>query len=400
MSTVSYSRNIDYITDQMLGFIDFSSEGIVTEGYKTASVTSSYSYTNNTDTSKWLLFWHSTESSGNNLSKNFNLAPIYMKDSGNQYRYASSDTSKAGERNLICVNVQPDVNVTWNCARPYVKKFDTETGSDPKKQIQYHVYDELEGRRIGFIGNKFSTGTLTQLKSSSTDDNEVLTIPQDCWFYSDTCHYGIMFSNEKVGTTTPNWSLPLLLRENEFDGDLDKNRVQLLDDGFTTTTTTAIHNYSMLIPLKKGQRVSIARARSSLSGKNISYSLYSMEYSWNSFITGIDFNNVLFAPTSTLVRPKGEYFTYTANEDCWAYVCGSDKDKWLINNDDTVVLYASDTTNAANIRHGRFIPLRRGQQLKLKYKSKLSKAKLQDWSSSNSIILAVYGMKPAIKPKE
>lgn len=397
MSTISYSRNIDHITDQMLGFIDFSSEAIFTEGYKAASVTNQYSYSNTSSDSKWLMFWHSTEATSNNATKNYNIAPIYMKESGKQYQCASSNTNTVGVRNLICVPVQSGANVTWNCARPYVKKFDNETGANKKPQIQYHVYGELSGRRVGFIGNKFSTGTLTQLNNNSTADNSVLTVPRDCWFYSDTCHYGIMFSNEVNGSNIPNWSLPLLIRKDEFNGSLNSNRIQLLEDGFTTGTNNATHNYSMLIPLKKGQRVSIARARSGLNGKNISYSLYSMEYSWNSFVTGVDFNNVIFAPINTLVRPIGEYFTYTAPSDCWAYVCGSDKDKWLIDTDDTVILYASDTTNATYIRHGRFVPLRRGQQIKLKYKSKLSKAKYQDWSSSNSIIFAIYGMKSPIK---
>ena len=429
---LAHKRPNHWENDQMIGFIDFSSETVEFVDEITKSVLNSYNY-NNSEGNCWLMFNYATQ---NLKNTNYNNAIVYYSDSNNQYQYAVQNSinyvqSSAGtnmeQKPGICLPVQSNSSLNWNSYEYYIKAYDT---TNHKKRYKYHKFKELKldsggnidpngtyAGKTGFIGDKltdrsklgnpgyndigydntnktFSPGTLKQFKNtnSTTGNKKVyyITAPEDCWLYSNMCHKGLIFSNKSNPNVNllSDWVAPFIVRDPGVE----------IKGGVVTylkAQADAVTKFSgLLIPLKKGQSFGLAATDDSTTHE-FKYELYKMDYSWNSRVTWIDFNNVLYQPTQlipTFPKSAKPYtFEYTAQCNCWAYigVQGGDRDEsWTIDGKEAI----ADNYNNATLRFCRFIPLRYGQ--KLTYTS--VKAAQSNWGSDNSQIIrfAVYGMKP------
>ena len=396
MTTLVHRRPVTYETDQMIGFIDFDEGGNwvpSTSTYSTAGV-NSYSYTKNVNS--WLMFNHTTTDSANKAASNFDIAPIYYRDNGISYQYASNSTTN-DVRAGICIPVQKNTIVSWNS---YKLK------ETIKNTYNYHIFKELlvnssdtnlmpnAIRKIGFIGKQIASGTLTQIANNAKTMNNYIKVEKDCWLYSSICHYGLMFNNKERFPSTGNyngWVLPFVRRAEESQiftntaaGSVPM--IRLINDGKSKLTSP----HGILIPLKAGQCFGLAAPWSGITAVKMNYSLYEMNYSWNSFVTWVNFNDIIYPPTSIFVRPKKTTeFSVTAEKDCWAYIGAQKGDKWTV--DDSIVLEETTNTYA---RDCKFVPLRRGQTIKLTYSSATSD-KIIDWGKN--IKFAMYGMKSVIE---
>lgn len=403
LNVIAYRRPVTYETDKMIGFINFDTQGSVSVNeYSTAKVYTGYSYVDaGADENTWLMFNHSTVDLSNNSAKNYDVAPIYYIYTGKQYQYASSNgakgtTGSTGLRCCMTMPVQKGGQVTWDT-------YQIKSPATYKPTYSYHYFKELQNKgKIGFIGKQLSSGTLKQIAYNSKVKNNWIVVSEDCWLYTDICHYALMFNNSNKApnrdATDANkfngWVVPFVRRVDDVE--YYKNTaanseyvIRLKNDG---TNEYANNKFGMLIPLKKGQCFGLAASKNS-TVVNLNYTLYSMDYSWNSFVTYINFNDVLYAPQKRVVRLKNSTtFKYTASKNCWVYIGAQTGDTWTIDN--SIVLKNSTGTNGAYIRHCRFVPLRYGQTITLTY-SKVSSNKIIDWG--NNVKFAVYGMQPLIE---
>lgn len=396
MTVFAHKRPIIFnpnAANNMIGFIDWDPNYTV----KSNNITSAgvYQYSVKSTTRSWIIFNHSTSSLVINSNDNV------IKLSGNQYASSNFNTNTNYYSLMIPMNVND--NVTFTSYRQ--KKNDL---------IEYNIFKELPidpvidnqvSTKVGFIGNLIKSGSLSSTNNIGLDPSNanfkknVIEVDEDCWLYVDKFSSGLMFCNagddayRKIAT---NWVTPFTLLTTSRTNPASTVTGRFSDNYVKCGNAMTVNGWSILIPLQKGQSFGMANG-----GHSVNYSLYKMDYSWNSFVSRINFNDVIYKPIVQLPTGSSKSFEYVAPRDCWVFVSTQAGDKWSLDGKNILINSAAATSdgkataNAKN-RHGIYVPVRMGQVLSAKLSFAATNKNSWGYTGSDNIRFAVYGMQPII----